>query len=351
MGPLRGFVREPTRDARLLARCCEFECVGSSDGSGLEARRKMSVLNVGREQHHIRTLAQQLEDATDRVRFNLGEGAYSDPMDRVSSWRSCGAARVAGSEAEAEPAAVAAMEFRAAGIGHLRVFQPALRLTGRKSGRSVAHSMAFEPQVPAGHYKGPAYDNKERFLSYWMQVNEVMRVTPERVLEVGIGNGFVHKYLRENGVDMHTCDADDRLEPDTVGLVTELPFEDGEFDVACCFETLEHLPFEQFRPATRELARVARRWVLLSLPDVTPYARILVEWGFQKKRADSFFDLRDRSPAEHRFDGQHYWEVGKRGYPLSRIVSELESAGLIVEDTPRLQEDAWHRFFRCCVAR
>ncbi|MFO0565809.1 MAG: class I SAM-dependent methyltransferase [Polyangiaceae bacterium] len=211
--------------------------------------------------------------------------------------------------------------------------------------------MAFEPQVPPAHYQGLGYDNKERFISYWMQVNEVMRVSPKRVLEIGIGNGFVHRYLRGLGVDVHTLDADPRLEPDTVGLVTELPFSDAEFDVVCCFETLEHLPFESFSRAARELRRVAARWVLISLPDVTPYFRIRFELGFHKKWLDKFFDLPNGRPRSHSFDGEHYWEVGKRGYPLSRIVSELETSGLVVEATPRVEEDAWHRFFRCRVPR
>jgi SAM-dependent methyltransferase len=211
--------------------------------------------------------------------------------------------------------------------------------------------MAFEPQVPPEHYRGLAYDNKERFVSYWTQINEVMRLEPGRVLEVGIGNGFVHRYLRSLGVDVHTLDADARLEPDTVGSVTQLPFGDAEFDVACCFETLEHLPFESFGAAVKELARVARRWVVLSLPDVTPYARIHVEWGFKKTRVHKFFDLPNKNPSRHQFDGEHHWEVGKRGYPLSRVIAEIESAGLAVDATPRIEEDAWHRFFRCRVRR
>lgn len=208
--------------------------------------------------------------------------------------------------------------------------------------------MSFRPQVEPEHYERD-YDDKERFISYWTQIHEVVRLEPKNVLEVGIGNGFVHRYLRQRGYDVHTVDADARLGPDTVALVEELPFRDGEFDVVCCFETLEHLPFEKFHPAVRELGRVARRWVLLSLPDVTPYARIRIEWGFRKQLLGKFFDLPALRRRVHRFDGQHHWELGKRGYPLVRVRAELEAAGLEVEATPRIEEDPWHRFFRCRV--
>ena len=37
------------------------------------------------------------------------------------------------------------------------------------------------------------------------------------------------------------------LKPDIVGSVTELPINDGEFDVALCCQVLEHLPLRSHR--------------------------------------------------------------------------------------------------------
>ncbi len=48
--------------------------------------------------------------------------------------------------------------------------------------------------------------------------------------------------------------------------VTALPFADRSVDVVCCIEVLEHLG-GTFRDALRELARVARRVVLVSTPN------------------------------------------------------------------------------------
>jgi len=47
----------------------------------------------------------------------------------------------------------------------------------------------------------------------------------------------------------------------------------------------------------------------------------------------------------HRFDGQHYWEIGKDGYPLSRICQEFAAAGFVVRDQERSFEMPYHRFF------
>lgn len=211
--------------------------------------------------------------------------------------------------------------------------------------------MSNKPQVEPAHYRGLGYDTRERFISYWHQVDQILRRQPQDVLEVGIGNGFLHRYLRQAGLTVHTLDFDARLEPDTVGSVTELPFGDRQFDMAACFETLEHLPWESFAPALQELARVARRWVLLSLPDVTPYARYDLELGDRKRWLHGIKDLPTVGPKAHEFDGQHHWEIGKRGFPRKRIEEQLERAGLELEEHLRVFELPYHHYFSCRVRR
>jgi ubiquinone/menaquinone biosynthesis C-methylase UbiE len=208
-------------------------------------------------------------------------------------------------------------------------------------------AMATEqPQVDPHHYRA-GYDSRRRFLSYWNQIDQVRRAEPETLLEVGIGNGFVSRYLRDAGYRIHTVDFDGRLEPDTVASVTKLPFDDGEFDVTCCFETLEHLPWDQFGAALRELRRVARRLVLLSLPDVTPYVRFSVGAGFRSVWVDRAVDYPRLKPKEHRFDGQHHWEIGKRGFRLREVKNAMRLAGVRVVETHRDYDDPYHRFFVC----
>lgn len=51
-------------------------------------------------------------------------------------------------------------------------------------------------QVEPDHYYDN-YDWKGRFCSYWHQINEIIELGPNRVLEIGIGNGFVSKYLKD----------------------------------------------------------------------------------------------------------------------------------------------------------
>lgn len=199
-------------------------------------------------------------------------------------------------------------------------------------------------QVSPDHYR-ESYDHRRRFLSYWNQIDQIRRVRPERVLEVGIGNGFVTRYLREMGCETHTVDFDERLGPDTVASVLALPFDKGTFDVVCCFETLEHLPWESFVPALKELVRVSGRKVLVSLPDVTPYFSLRLEYGFRRNVIEWLWDYPRFRAKRHRFDGQHYWEIGKKGFLLGDVKDAMAQAGLDVRSTHRDYEDPFHRFF------
>ena len=116
-------------------------------------------------------------------------------------------------------------------------------------------------------YVREKYHGKPLMVSFWHQLMAVKNTHASTMLEVGVGSGFTSTYLQQRGVDVTSVDIDPNLEPDVVGNVLRLPFADDRFDIACCFEVLEHLPFELFGQALLELKRVSRQRVILSLPD------------------------------------------------------------------------------------
>lgn len=56
------------------------------------------------------------------------------------------------------------------------------------------------------------------------------------------------------------------------------------------------------------------------------------------------FSLKIPFPKRHVFNGEHYWEIGKRGYPARRIRAALAKHFAIRKEYVPY-EDQYHRFF------
>ncbi len=188
------------------------------------------------------------------------------------------------------------------------------------------------------------YDAKDRFISYWHQIHEALKARPKRLLEIGIGNGFVNRYLKDRGIAVTTLDLDCRLSPDITGTVLKLPITPDAFDVVTCCEVLEHLPYDNFAPALKELWRISGKVLILSLPDATTVYRIDIELPRLKPIRKLLAHPFPRATA-HVFDGEHYWEIGKKGYLLKRIERDIHNAGFQISETYRIFEFTYHRFF------
>lgn len=206
----------------------------------------------------------------------------------------------------------------------------------------MTSSGSLQPQVARTHYFTAEYLSPARLASYSYQLPEVLALAPRSVLEVGVGNGLTLHALRSAGIAITGVDLDPALGPDLVASVVHLPFPDGSCDVVACFEVLEHLPWDQFRPALEELHRVCRTHALVSLPDAGRVLRVHLSRLLEHRQIPlTFWPAR-----EHRFDGEHFWEIGKRGYGLERVVAAMAAAGFALERTFRPWEDVSQRFFR-----
>lgn len=196
--------------------------------------------------------------------------------------------------------------------------------------------------APLFEYRALKYEHLDRWISYYRQIHGLLAFKPESILEIGKGSGLVGTVLKFRGANVQSLDIDPGLHPDIVGSVTSMPIEDKKFDVTLCAEVLEHLPFEDFPKALAEIRRVTRRAVVLSLPHWGWTFSLVfklpllprVEWCWK-------LDGLLRHPA----GGDHYWEIGKRGYPLRRIRAAIEAAGFRIARTYLKADSPYHRFF------
>jgi SAM-dependent methyltransferase len=209
---------------------------------------------------------------------------------------------------------------------------------------------ASSVQVGPDHYAGSTYDTKHRFISYWHQVDAVLRRRPRNVLEVGKGNGFVSEYLKTCGLQVRSVDFDYMLHPDAVATVGALPLRTSSFDVVLCAQVLEHIPLASVPTALGEINRVSRNGVVVSVPDVTAYVRLLLPVPGRPERELLLPRWWKRARIHVTNEQEHEWEIGVRGYGLGNFRKDLRRAGFRVDRTFRVFEHPYHRFFELSVA-
>jgi SAM-dependent methyltransferase len=128
-------------------------------------------------------------------------------------------------------------------------------------------------------------------------------------LDVATGGGHVARRLREEGFDVTTLDPAPGMRADVLASAEDIPFADGSFDTVATRIAPHH--FSDIRAAIEEMARVARRVVLIE---------------------DTLYDSEEVEEAEQLHDPTHV-----RSYSEQEWRSFLEDAGLVIEEV-ELQE-------------
>lgn len=161
-------------------------------------------------------------------------------------------------------------------------------------------------QLEQRYYENPDLWADER---YGAADRERVAAAAERIppgtrslLDVGCGNGLFLNFLQKAvapGTFDRLCGVD-RSQAALVGVgvekcaadITNLPFAVGEFDVVTCMEVIEHLPAEVYGRALGELARVARRSVMITVPYREDLEAAHVECPACRCRFHPYFHLR-----------------------------------------------------------
>jgi ubiquinone/menaquinone biosynthesis C-methylase UbiE len=182
-----------------------------------------------------------------------------------------------------------------------------------------------------------------RWSCYYVQIKKALSLKPKKILEIGPGDGIFGWYMEKNFVDYTSADhADDISSNVKVNLGFEtLPFPDNSFDLVCAFQVLEHIPFEKVPFALSEIHRVTKKFVMFDIPQYGLHVQFLCKFPLLRRLA---YHAVIPWPKEHKFDGFHYWEIGKKGYSPSLVRTEMKKRFSICDEFSIL-ENPKERFY------
>ncbi len=209
-------------------------------------------------------------------------------------------------------------------------------------------------RIPRDYYGFDHYVSKERMLTYWHQVNEILLHKPPRVLEIGVGNRIVSSIIRSFGVETVTADINPSLNPDVVTPISDLHrhFQEREFPFVLCARVLQHLPFAEFEPSLQQLHRVTGDYLLLTLPVETLriYFRLRAT-GFNAKNFSIPLPLflkrviqRGRT-RQQSGQQQNFWKIGQSRESAMTVIRRLLGRYFVIEKAYQVAEDMSHAFF------
>jgi hypothetical protein len=184
-----------------------------------------------------------------------------------------------------------------------------------------------EVQVNKEHY---SFGHEVSFLNVYNQIDDVLFLVKQRnienpkILVIGVGDHLLDIILKYKfGFHVKTFDVDSALEPNFVGSVDKVDSAVHEyFDIVVCAHVLEHLPYEYFNQSLQKIraisdyaiiylpiAQFGLRLKFEIFPIIAKQINFLCTWFFKK----------------HSFDGQHYWEIGTRGYSLPFVRNKINN--------------------------
>lgn len=133
-------------------------------------------------------------------------------------------------------------------------------------------------------FEKQAYDMPQLWENDWFgeeehdRVRKILEIVPtdvSSILDVGCGNGLFLNFTNQNhrgrfsrlcGTDRSAVALQHVQTEKTVARIDRIPFDSTSFDLVSCMEVLEHLTLSVYPSALQELARIARKYVLISVP-------------------------------------------------------------------------------------
>jgi hypothetical protein len=113
-------------------------------------------------------------------------------------------------------------------------------------------------------------------------------------------------------------------------------------------QVLEHLPWEDLDQSLAELARVSRRFVVISIPYFKLYLEFTMKFPMMEQLFKRpHFRFLFKFPCvflKQPTDGHHYWEMGRKGCSMSKVRKVINKYFLINKEFEPVL-NCYHHFF------
>ena len=215
--------------------------------------------------------------------------------------------------------------------------------------------MTSAKTINKGKFLSPAHSE-----SYLLQMQTIKALKGvETILEVGPGEGYAARNLRDVGYGYDTLDFEDAHQPTIKADFRSLDPNsiDKRYDLTCAFQVLEHFPYGDFTRLLKTLCVLSTNYVFISLPFSCKgfSLKLNLQNGQQRRRIKQFDFYVPTNLPNRRYREEymrefpwavHFWEIGRKGYPLKKVVRDIESCGLDVERRFH-SPNSFHYFILC----
>jgi len=160
--------------------------------------------------------------------------------------------------------------------------------------------------------------------SYYAYQDVSSLVQCGKILIIGPGQGLDVIILKWRDFEVVTLDIDPTFEPDYVASVNDMRmFKDQQFDIVLVSHVLEHIPVSYLDKSLHEISRVGK-YALVYLPVAGRHSQLRWKVGIKgfdwSIILDLFNFMKEPSGEIAKYcGGQHYWELGMKGYRRSDI--------------------------------
>jgi len=205
----------------------------------------------------------------------------------------------------------------------------------RKARKTGMKKFDYKIQVDKDIYnyrgKVDSFYNLSHQLSDLFYLINKFRIKIPKILIIRTGANLLKIILNEKyGFGAQSLDIDPCLKPDYVGSVDDLgTVLKQKYDIIVCAHVLEHLPFDYFNKSLNQIKRFSN-YSLIYLPKAQ--LQFFTEIGILplwKKRFKISLPLFFK---KHKLDGEHYWEIGTKGYAVTIIMNFIKGHFYILKD-------------------